>query len=788
MIYSISSISSRDITLLHIYRILRHQSQTLNEMYRYSTPDVRQIEKAVETEREGSTIFEYQIPIDVEKNKIPFLEFFCADEDNLKSIEDFTEVEVTSDSLIIRSTSNRLSGPLDVIIYQVYSLAQVEKILEEIAATIDDLDDRLDKLESTIGNIQIKGNWVLSLDGAVPNLVNIGEDNEGLIYNDSSYQLSGAVKEQQLINPSQETISYMLKVITGRLSVKVLDNLSRVFQGFSGGIIYLESSADTLVLKDCSAIIQIGKITARTLIIDNCPNVLFQPNSSDSLDSVVKVLEVRHSNVTLDKMCQFYQVMLSRNSVLMQSTGIVKTIYFLEAGSTYCLEEMNSKNKVESFNIKKAQGSFIYLGKDELPILDFETIAFRKGQVEDPLPVSKVHVNIHISGASSSGQQPTTYKIYTPYTSWYWSGDYRTVGLIDSAHIDGQGYSYSGIDMLERVKSDIIAASADHNLALWWGLMDLDPGYASIYKEIAQELGDDSTVFVCTVPRVLNTGGGTIGTEGWTGDTPLSEYNERIKEWNTNLKNSLNGETKIKILDVWQYVENLLKSNSESALAKGPGEGFYYSDATYKKIYDWCNSQITNSQSTLGDWANKPANGQVDIMLIYDALRNCGWSRNAAIGALGNMRHESNWITHMIGYNSRYFVSYSKRSREDLLTLMDSATSRIDLFNKIQATTTDGNLTGYGLTQFTSQDNIGALYDQHVASGLPYDTLGVQIPAFKQVLEQYNWFDTMNSKSTPGEAAYYLCIMYERPVDKYQQAAKRATEANNLANQYDFYY
>jgi hypothetical protein len=120
---------------------------------------------------------------------------------------------------------------------------------------------------------------------------------------------------------------------------------------------------------------------------------------------------------------------------------------------------------------------------------------------------------------------------------------------------------------------------------------------------------------------------------------------------------------------------------------------------------------------------------------------------------------------------------------------MNAAISGADLYNKIQATY-DGHsadrAVGYGLTQFTSEPNISALYDYHTSTGLAYNTLGVQIPAFKQVLTQFELWDTMNAKTSPGEAAWYLCMYYEVPADRETQAAIRAQEATELAARYDF--
>jgi hypothetical protein len=342
-----------------------------------------------------------------------------------------------------------------------------------------------------------------------------------------------------------------------------------------------------------------------------------------------------------------------------------------------------------------------------------------------------------------------------------------------------------GLSTLKDNSDKIKSEAKNYNLIFWWGVNGLEDGYSAVYKDIANSLGDQSTVFVGTVGRVMNTGGGTLGTEGGWGDTTVDDFNEKIKSWNENLKAELSGVSNIHVLDIWQFIEDLLDEKTELELAAGAGNGLHYSADLYQRIYDWVCSQITNQE--LGKWADFAPVGEKDIMTIYDGLRQSGFSKNGAIGALANMSHESGWISHMIGGNSSYFIGYGERSAESLLDLMNSATSGEDLYNTIQRTSTDGNPTGYGLTQFTSQENIGNLFRYHTETGLAYDRLGVQLPAFIQVLKDNDYWDETNSSASPGDAAYYLCINYERPANKYAEAANRRVDADNLAARYDFY-
>ena len=577
MIYKISEVSNLETALLYPYRILRTASNTLCELLRYSEPFVTQLSDY--TTKSG--IIEYSVDIELNPNKVPFIEFLNAD--LIPETADIFEVETTENKLIIR-TERILSKPVDIAVYEVYSLQHVADVLSELGATLDSKSADIADTEAGIGDIQIQGKWVISDNARIPDLVMIDKADDGLLYGDANCVLSGAVSTQQLVNPSQRILESMLKCLTNQLTIKIVDNRNRVFEGFYNGLLTVDSNSEIMVFRNCNAVIQLNKLDCDTIIIDNCPFVFFKDDSCQ-----VGTLEIRHSTVTINSDTKIERIMLSRLSTVNQVRCKLGTLLLLEASSTYYVPELNNDNTIEHVEIKAIQGQFCV--NDKPVYLHHRNVSFRRGQVEDPMPVTELKVDISISG-----------------------------------------------------------------------------------------------------------GGG------------------------------------------------------------GP----------------------------TGAWTDLPSNGPDDIMLIYEALRATGFTKNAAIGALANIQHESHYITHMIGYNSTYFNGYTVRAKEELLPYMDSATSGQDLYNKIQATSTDGNLTGYGLTQFTSDINIIALYNNHVSSGLQYDRLGVQIPAFKDVLIQIDRWDGVNQQSSPGDAAWYICKYYEVPADPTQPDQRRAT-AEELVNEYEFW-
>lgn len=797
MIYQISQISNRDLQLLHTYRILRHTSKTLSAMYRYDMPEQYTLLKPIMVERDSAECYEYHIPLQEPTTKIPFLEFDCDSETNLKHIEDFTEIEITSTEMILRSTSNNLTEPIDIRVYWVLSLKQIASILDEITNELAKLRTELNNFDTDIENIRISEKPVVNKNSQVPDLVKIGIDEIGMIYDDSLFQLSGALAAQRLINASQAIISRLLKVHNGVLEFINQSRESRVFQGFTGGILKIRGTFKNLVLRDVESSIILDDIDADFVLIDNCQAVMFGKDISDLLGSsgTIEKMRIRTSNVVIRQSIIITELELWSRALLMQDAGVIRTVRFVDASSTLC----HRNGDIDTIAPSAIQGTYQTL--DELTLKQ-RTVMFQAGQTENPIPLQKVNVKIKVTGVKpepSPGPGPSpspdpSDKIYTPYSDWYWSGDSRTVGLINAVGCAGQGYGGQGLSKLRQVTGDVVSGGNQKNILLWWGVNGLESGYADVYEHIAQAAGSDSVVFVATVGRVFNTSGlpdseDTIGQEGGYGSTTIAQFNANIQSFNEDLKTALSAYSDIYVLDVWDYIENTLMADySQVQLSAGVGNGLHYSNICYQKIYDWVNNQIINAQPSA--WESFSPVGEAGIMTIYDGLRQSGFSKNAAIGAIANMKHESNWIAHMIGYNSTYFVSYSSRSQESLLPYMDAANSRLDLYNRIQATY-DGHsadvLVGYGLTQFTSQENIGNLYDYHMSTGLAYDTLGVQIPAFIKVLRDNQYWDEVNAKQTPGDAAYYLCVYYERPAHVDTEKWERYNEANALAQRYDFY-
>lgn len=613
MIYQLGQVSNRDTQVLYFYRILRHSSTNLSEIYRYDKPDVFILDKAQEVVLDDITWYEYHLQISEVANRIPYLEFLSEDEAELKHIEDLVEVEVKVDEIILRGHTDELTDNTSVAVYWVPSLAYIQELQVEIGGMLDDLRKRVKHDTEAINGIAVNADYVLNINGVNSNLVSIGKGEEGLIYDDSHYVLSGSTSEQTLVNPPQSLISSLLKSHTGTLTINDMLQESKVYQGFYGGILRLSGTFKTLVLRDITSIVYLNQITAERIIIENCPAVIFRQDAAQAgLSGKVSRLELRNSYVTVNQIIEIKTIWCYRMSTLVLMQGKIHTIGFIEAGSSFIYDSPNRLCDIEELKTTTMQGLFYTSNSpNDKPYLDEiffaqKPISFQRGQVEDPLPISQANVSVYLehSGSEPAPGPTPGGEIYSPFTDWYWSGDSRTVQLIAATGTDGKGYAGQALMKLTEVQSEIESEGLNHNIMLWWGVNGLDTGasaYAEVYRTIADSVGTNAKVFVGTVGHCPN-GSGSGKCDGGSGQD-LGPFNQEIERFNEDLKSALSGTVNIHVLDVAAYIKQLELDKGAAWLTS---DNLHYLPDASKAIFAWVCDQITNTDGVQVDTRYAP--------------------------------------------------------------------------------------------------------------------------------------------------------------------------------------
>jgi hypothetical protein len=664
MIYQLGQVSNRDTQLLYFYRILRHSSTELSALYRYDNPDVFLLDSANEIYIDDEVWFEYRLACSPVDNRIPYLEFICDNEVELKHIEDLVEVETKPNELIIRGRTDKLTDATSVAVYWLPSLAYIEQLQDNIKSQIDNLKNRAKEYQNLIKNITISSDYVLNLNGNVPNLVNIGKDETGLIYDDSGYMLSGSVAEQTLINPPQRLVSSLLKSHVGTLTINDVSTAQKVYQGFYGGCIKLSGNYTTLVLKDITSIVLLNGIKADTVIIENCPAVMFRRDIRfEGSSKDIGRLEVRNSYLTINQRINIHDIWCYRRSTIVLMKGTIHTVGFVEAGSSLIYDTPNEHNTIEEIKTSALQGLFYTSNApEEQPYLDEifmaqKPISFQRGQVDDPVPISEANVSIELKHHGKPGPGPGPSpggKIYSPFTDWYWSGDSRTVGIIDATGTDGKGYVGESLPKLREVQGEIESEGNQHNIILWWGVNGLSYGasdYADVYRDIADNVGSNAMVFVGTVGHCPDgTGSGKV--DGGGGQD-LGPFNDEIEQFNEDLKAALGNVANVHVLDIDSYIKELEQDKGAAWLTN---DNLHYKPAASQMIYDWVCNQITNVDP--GDFPDAPTDtnaGRIWNWFKYANIPNVSNRPELIAGIIGNCQQESYNAIDLLGQNGTYY-------------------------------------------------------------------------------------------------------------------------------------
>lgn len=664
MIYHINQVSNRDTQVLYFYRILRHDASEISAIYRYDNPEVFILTEPSEVIINDTRYFEYKLQCKEISNRIPYLEFYSDDEAALKQVESLEELEVTADNLIIRSTRLLPNSKISVSVYWVPSFSYIQQLQIKVEKSLNELKNKSIGIAEKAKNTNPISDYDIQVDALPPNLVNIGTDGTELIYSDSLYRLSGSLAEQTLINASQQTISNLIKSQVGVLDIQDLTNSSMVYQGFYGGQINLAGNFRTLVLKDIASIVFLDKLTADRVLIENCTAVIFRKELDEpGYSRTIGRLDIRNSYVTIYQPIAIDEIWCYRNSTTILKQGKIGTIGFIEAGSSLVFDTPSLDCDIEEIHLTRIQGLFYTKNPPEtLDYLDEiyysqKPISFQRGQIDDPLPISKANVTIYLKkaepGPTPPGPTPGD-KIYSPFTDWYWSGDSRTAQLIAQTHTDGKGYVGEALSKLIQVQTEIETEGTQHNIMLWWGVNGLYSGasnYADVYKSIANTVASNAMVFVGTVGHCPDgTGSGRV--DGGGGQ-PIGPFNEEIAQFNSDLVQALSNVSNIHLLDIHSYIKSLESARGAAWLTT---DNLHYTPQASQMIYDWVCDQITNiDPGTIPDAPTTTNAGRIWNWFKYANIPNVSNRPELIAGIIGNCQQESYSNIDLLGNNGTYY-------------------------------------------------------------------------------------------------------------------------------------
>ena len=265
MIYSVSSISNRDVQLLYHYRMLKQPAGNLQAVFRQLEP-VSVTFPSIGTSTGSVTenlepLYSFTTSIEIPENKIPLLEF-SGDENDWAKIEYLTTLDVSSNQITLYSTSPELGDTTQVSLFWCSSVQAVSDLLSKYAEEIAALWQEVESLRKTISGLDLGEGLIKDLHGIENNLVKFGfdADLDRVFLTDSEHQIVGATESQTLMNPSQEELSRLVKDLGGPIKIAITDSGKRILEGFRGysltvtgkGTWFLTNVKSTVIFSDFS--------------------------------------------------------------------------------------------------------------------------------------------------------------------------------------------------------------------------------------------------------------------------------------------------------------------------------------------------------------------------------------------------------------------------------------------------------------------------------------------------------------------------------------------------------
>ena len=387
MIFDLNQISNRDTCLLYIYRILRQPSDLLKAIYTQTEPKVCQIQSGSESDvlYKGTLLYSYKLDADLAEDKIPYLEFECENENTLKQLVDFIQYDTDTQSLY--ATIPELTNTVTVKIYEVYSIHAISNTLALFYDSIKSLYADMDSIREEISDLNPQAAVIGGRDDDLVEFYMDDDDTE-MRMRDTGYHIASALSSQRLINPTQELLSRLVRVLNGNIIIDITDGMHRILDGFVNCTIFISGNG-SWVFRDIMSTINIysSQETAEMKFY-NCSLVYFRHVKDLTQDSVnIKVKAVSlYRTTAVGVQGELKELSLNNNSVYVSITDLVKKLTYVGAGCTFA-----TNSDCPDFNMSDIVGNVCIQGynttqSENVLIMNGRTVGFNYNQHDFELP------------------------------------------------------------------------------------------------------------------------------------------------------------------------------------------------------------------------------------------------------------------------------------------------------------------------------------------------------------------------------------------------------------------
>lgn len=387
MIFDLNQISNRDTCLLYIYRILRQPSDLLKAIYTEAEPKICQIQSGSESDvlYKGSVLYSYKLDAELSDDKISYLEFECENENVLKELVDFIHYDTDTKALYALTPS--LAEPVTVKIYEVYSIHAISNTLALFNDSIKSLYADIDSIREQISDLNPQAAVINGRDDDLVEFYMDDDDTEMRMH-DTGYHITTALSSQRLINPTQELLSRLVRVLNGNIIIDITDGMHRVLDGFVNCTIFISGNG-SWVFRDIMSTINIysSRETAEMKFY-NCSLVYFRhvkDLTPDSANIKVKAVSL-YRTTAVGVQGELKELSLNNNSVYVSVTDTVKKLTYIGAGCTFA-----TNSDCPDFNMSDIIGNVCIQGyntaqSENMLIMDGRTVGFNYNHHDFELP------------------------------------------------------------------------------------------------------------------------------------------------------------------------------------------------------------------------------------------------------------------------------------------------------------------------------------------------------------------------------------------------------------------
>lgn len=309
--YQINEISNRDVSLLYRYRILREPADYLTAACDAGEPIITEIYQGEPTDsatEAGEALYRFTLGIEDKAGYIPYLEFNSDDETDLRHLESIQYY----DDLALYGLRDRFNHPVQVKIYWVKSLANIQQALLKYTADLDSLGT--ESLKAALNEYKSTNKHTAFISGNDSNLLEL-TGNAELDMQDSGYMIDTALEAQLLVNPSQELLMSLPRQLKHNINIMITDSELRYLSSFCGYSINIRGNG-SWILRDLDSTVDFVSGSG-SVKLWNCRLVHFRNSITTDSDAAVYTCDYLYAH----------------NSLVVLNQGVISNVS-LTGGST----------------------------------------------------------------------------------------------------------------------------------------------------------------------------------------------------------------------------------------------------------------------------------------------------------------------------------------------------------------------------------------------------------------------------------------------------------------------